>query len=538
MHYILPFFLLFCFSAFAQSTVFSKNDSLRGSLNEFRSYNVRHYDLNLRIDPEQRRIEGYNRILFSPEKPLNRIQLDLYENLRIDSVVHQDVKLPFERVGNAFFIDFPISLEKNLLSTVTVYYSGHPVVSSNPPWDGGFVWSADKNGHPWIGVACQGEGASLWWPNKDHLTDEPDSMSVACRVPNDLVCVSNGKFVGKTDAGNETIYRWSIGYPINNYNATINIGKYAHLSDRYFNAKGDTLALDYYPLEYNAEIAAEHFKQVKPMLAVFEDLFGPYPFQNDGYKLVETPYWGMEHQSAVAYGNDYKNNEFGFDFIIVHESGHEYWGNSITTHDLGQMWIHEAFTTYMEALYVEKMSGYDSALVYLQGQRERIMNQMAIQQPTGVNFHQWPDADMYYKGTWMLHTIRNVIDDDSLWFSILRGLHDQFKRSIVTAGDILSYIDERTPEDLSPIFDQYLNYPQPPRLMYKIAKKGKSASFKFKWNADAQDFNMPLKINLKNAPSITIRPETTWTSITLKNASPADIILPVDSYYFIPAIAP
>lgn len=540
MNKLIVFFLFACnFSAVGQKTEFTRADSLRGTLNQDRSYDVRFYDLNLRIDPENQYIEGYNRIVFSLSQPLGRIQLDLFRNMRIESAVYNNKLLPIERDENIFYVVFPDSLNENELHSVTVYYGGRPVVSDNPPWDGGFVWSRDRQGAHWIGVACQGDGASLWWPNKDHLSDEPDSMRITVTVPGDLVCVSNGRSTGKKNTGNgETTYTWSVSYPINNYNATVYIGNYARFSDFYLTGSGDTLLLDYYPLHYNLAIAEKHFGQVKKMLRVFEDLFGPYPFINDGYKLVEAPYWGMEHQSAVAYGNNYKNNEFGFDFIIVHESGHEYWGNSITAGDLGQMWIHEAFTTYMESLLVEKENGYDSALLYLRNQKENIKNNMAIQQPTGVNFHDWPDPDMYYKGTWMLHTLRNVIDDDSLWFSILKDLHEQYKISIVSADDMINFIDDRTNEDLRTIFDQYLNYPQPPRLLFHLEEKGSAVLFSYKWEAEAPGFSMPLKIQVQGSKPILIRPSGAWNSIKIKNSRPGDIILPHDYYYFLFRTAP
>src|SRR5690606_34322216 len=268
----------------------------------------------------------------------------------------------------------------------------------------------------WIGVACEGIGASLWWPNKDHLSDEPDSMRMSYTVPSGLMAVGNGIFRNQKDLGNGfTQFDWFVHYPINNYNVTVNIAKYAHLEDTYRSKDGDTLALDYYILENNADTARAHFKQVIPMLACFEESYGKYPFWKDGYALVETPYWGMEHQGAIAYGNEYENNAFDFDFIIVHESAHEYWGNSVSVNDHGEMWIHEAFTTYAEALYLECRDDYKTSVAYLLTQKPNIKNQLPILGPIGVNYSGWEDADMYYKGSWMLHSMRNTIDNDALW---------------------------------------------------------------------------------------------------------------------------
>jgi aminopeptidase N len=531
--YFLVLFFLYGSSISAQEISFTRADSLRGSLNPFRSsFDVNYYDLNIEVVPEDKFIRGSNKIYFSIITPTDRIQLDLFQNMQIDSVIFNGKKMHFQRDGNAFFIDFTEDLTTQHM--VEIFYHGYPIVAERPPWDGGFVWEKNTDGSDWIGIAVQGTGASLWWPNKDHLSDEPDSMRIICKVPQDLICVSNGQFRGKTTNGmGKASYEWFVSYPINNYNVSLNIARYGYFNDYYITGNGDTLSLDYYVLKQNLSTAKTHFKQVHGMLRCFEDLFGPYPFINDGYKLVETPYWGMEHQSAIAYGNNYRNNEFGFDFIIVHESGHEYWGNSISIHDLGQMWVHEAFTTYMEALYVENMSGYDSALLYLQKQKNLIRNRMAIQQPTGVNFKHWDDADMYYKGTWMLHTIRNIVDDDDLWFNILYELHQTFKLSIVTAEDIISFIDSKVPEDLRPIFDQYLNFKDPPKLSYQIRPRKNGIRLGYKWAAEARGFEMPLKLNIKGE-SFWLRPGRKWKTINIPNIKPEDIILPTQYFYFIP----
>jgi aminopeptidase N len=517
---------------FAQEPSFTRADSLRGYLNPLRmAYDVHYYDLNIEVVPEDQFIRGSNKIYFSILIPTEKIQLDLFQNMQIDSVIFNGKNLKFEREGNAFFVEFPEVLAAQHM--VEIFYHGNPIVAERPPWDGGFVWEKNTDGSDWIGVAVQGIGASLWWPNKDHLSDEPDSMRIVCKVPEDLICVSNGQFRGITTNEGKASFEWFVSYPINNYNVTLNIARYGHFNDYYITNNGDTLELDYYVLKQNLPEARTHFKQVHGMLKCFEDLFGPYPFINDGYKLVETPYWGMEHQSAIAYGNNYRNNEFGFDFIIVHESGHEYWGNSISVHDHGQMWVHEAFTTYIEALYVEEMSGYDSALLYLQKQKKLIRNKMAIQQPTGVNFNHWDDADMYYKGTWMLHTIRNIIDDDDLWFNILYELHQTFKLSIVTAEDIISFIDNKVTEDLRPIFDQYLNYKSPPILEYQLITKRKGIRLRYKWTAETHEFKMPLKLRIKEE-SAWIRPGRKWKATHIPTIKPEDLILPTNYFYFIP----
>ncbi len=518
--------------AYPQNIEFTRADSLRGSLTPLRtSFDVYYYDLLVEVIPEDQAIKGSNKIFFSVIHPTRRIQLDLFRNMAIDSILFNGENLPYEREENAFFINFPTELHGRQM--IEVFYHGEPVIAARPPWDGGFVWASHSDSIDWIAVAVQGTGASLWWPNKDHLSDEPDSMSISCTVPEGLVAVANGKLRDTSVNQGKSTYQWFVNNPINNYNVSLNITNYSHFTDQYITGEGDTLLLDYYVLPHNINKANKHFQQVPGMLKVFEKLFGPYPFIDDGFKLVETPYWGMEHQSAIAYGNEYKNNEFGFDFIIIHESGHEYWGNSITTHDLGEMWIHEAFTTYMEALYVEEMSGYDSAILYLKKQQKLIKNNMAIQQPTGVNFKHWDDADMYYKGSWMLHTVRNVINNDSLWYKILYDLHQEFRLSIVTSEDIISFINNRTKQNLRPVFDQFLNYTDIPVLHYKITSTKNGVRLSYKWEAAAPGFQMPLLITVNGQP-YQIQPTSKWQKELLRQVKIEDIVLPLDKYYFIP----
>jgi len=520
--------LVYSFSSQAQ---YSRADSLRGSLSEFRMFDVFYYDLNIKIDPFQRSISGYNDIHFTTEDTINKLQLDLFENMQVDSISYNGLKLAYQREFDAVWLFFEPFLPPGS-HIISFYYKGKPTIAEKPPWDGGFVWKTDSAGLPWVTVACEGAGASLWWPNKDHLSDEPDSMRITGIVPEKLMCVANGVLekIGNPEPGFQS-YQWKISYPINNYNVTLNIANYTHLHDYYLTKDNDTLNLDYYVLPINKEKAAGHFMQVKDMLRCFEQYFGPYPFIIDGYKLVETPYWGMEHQSAIAYGNKYVNNEFGFDFIIVHESGHEYWGNSISTWDHGQMWVHESFTTYMESLLVECQQGYKQSIAYLKTQKPLIKNEMAIEQPIGVNFTGWNDADMYYKGTWMLHTIRNIIDDDQKWFDILRRLYNNYKLSIVNSEDIINFIDKEATHDLLPVFQQYLHEINPPVLQYYWKKANGDYKLFFRWHQVVEGFAMPIKFHSKGQTH-TITPTNDWQSGKLK--SKKNFEWATDLFYVIP----
>jgi aminopeptidase N len=512
------------------SQEFTYSDSLRGNLSSFRScYDVIFYDLNLIIDDKnQRIINSYNDFHIEAMNDFQTLQIDLFSNLNILSVEFNNNKLIYTREFNAVFIDFPRVINRNELIEFRVYYDGKPRTAVNPPWDGGFSWDFDENDTPWIGVSCQGLGASSWWPCKDHQSDEPDSMRITCSVRSPLKVISNGNIISDTIIYNDSLdfmsskSTWFISYPINTYNVTLCIGDYVHINDLYIN-QDDTLDLDYYVLSYNRERAIEHFKQVKPMLKCFEYYFGRYPFWNDGYALIETPYLGMEHQSAIAYGNNYLpgydgNTKFitglDFDYIIVHETGHEWWGNSITTNDIADMWIHEGFCTYSEVLYVECLYGYDTMIEYVNNQKNSVRNDKPIVGPFHVNTR--GSSDMYQKASLMLHTLRNLINNDTLWFSIIKGISEDFKYEIVDGIEIINYINNKTGIDFSIFFSQYLYNKDLPVFEYKIQKNGREHTILYRWDA-IDKFNMKLLIN-NGVNDIWLYPNSNWQELSLGNS--------------------
>jgi|TARA_B110000263_G_scaffold163201_1_gene142075 aminopeptidase N len=524
----LIFYILICsISTNLFSQNYSKGDSLRGNLSSFRScYDVFFYDLYIIVDDQQKKIlNSSNNIHLTALTDFQKIQIDLFENLKIHSIEFEDKELDFQRIYNAVFINFPrvIESDENIFFKIT--YSGNPRVAVNPPWDGGFSWEKDKNDNSWIGVSCQGLGASSWWPCKDHQSDEPDSMKITCSVRKPLQVISNGNLMNDTVVYNKdlntltTKSSWFVSYPINSYNVTLCIGDYSHFNDIYINQE-DTLDLDYYVLSYNKKKAMEHFNQVKPMLACFEKYFGPYPFWSDGYALVETPYLGMEHQSAIAYGNNflpgYNGNTkftagFDFDYIIIHETGHEWWGNSITTNDIADMWIHEGFCTYSEVLYVECIYGYDAMLEYVNNQKKSVRNDKPIVGPYNVNTR--GSNDMYQKASLMLHTLRSVIDNDSLWFSLIKGISYEFKHKTIDGIDVINYINSVIQRDFSTFFNQYLNTKEIPVLEYKIQKNGREHTLIYRWDA-ISGFNMNILVN-DGIKDIWITPEDTWQELSL-----------------------
>ncbi|MGV7105173.1 M1 family metallopeptidase [Flavobacterium sp. U410] len=526
---------LICFqNVIAQN--FTRRDSLHGGLRlERTSFDVQRYDLNITINPDEKSIAGYNDITFKVVKPTKKIQLDLFDNMKVDSIVWNHQKLKYTRDFDAVFIDFPSKLQQNSTEKVQFYYSGNPKVAKNAPWDGGFVFSKDANKKDFIAVAVQGTGASLWYPVKDSQTDEPDNgASIKVAVPNGLMDVSNGRFLGSQDLGNGyTRWDWEVKNPINNYDITVNIADYVHIHDTY-----NGLDLDYYVLRENEEKAKKHFEDdVKPMFACFNAKFGNYPFWEDGYKLVETPYLGMEHQSAVAYGNKYRKGYLGrdlsrtgvgmeFDFIIIHETGHEWFGNSITSKDIADMWIHEAFTTYSETVFIECQKGYEIAMKYINGQGFNVQNDRPVIGQYGVNNE--GSGDMYYKGALLLNTLRHVINDDSKWWTLLYDYSEHFKKQIIDTDQVIAYFNEKSGMNLTPIFNQYLKTTEIPEFVYKTD----GDYFYYRWANVNPDFNMPLDIEY-DKKKVRLYPTTAEQKLKLRKLKKSKSYQIFDNKFFI-----
>ncbi len=525
---------------FYNDYAFTQADTLRGMLRPERTcYDVNFYDLSIRVNVAEHSISGYVDMFYTVKENFKTLQVDLYENMKLERIVQDKENLTFERRYDAVFVSFPKVQKQGTKGSIRMYYSGKPQEAKNPPWDGGFVWDEDKNGDPWIGVACEGDGASLWWPNKDHLSDEPDSMSIRVSVPRALNCVANGNLRRIVDQGDYRRYDWFVSYPINNYNATVNIAKYSRFSDVYTALDGDSLALDYYVLPYNVAKAKKHFEQVHKVLACYEHFFGKYPFWNDGFALVETPYLGMEHQGAIAYGNNYMRGYLGgmiprdmnWDYIIVHETGHEYFGNSVSCQDISEMWIHESFTTYMEALYVECAYSYEDAVRYLAGQRPFINNDEPIVGPANVNWDDWKGSDHYYKGAWILHTLRHTINDSAKWFDLLKGFYQRYAGSNITTAAFVDYVNICTGRDYAAFFEQYLYHPDIPTLQYQLKPQGNDLVVRYRWKAAMPNFDIPVMVGKKGAYEV-IEPITTdWKETILESLSEAAFRVATELFY-------
>ena len=483
---------------------FTRADSLRGGQTLLRTcYDLNYYHLDVKLDPAKRFISGSNLFRFTATQDFTRLQFDLFANLQVEKVIYQGKEVPYAREANAVFVTFPKAIQKGCRDEFTVYYSGNPTVAKKAPWDGGMVFTQDAAGKPWVATACQGTGASIWWPTKDQQADEVDSMLISVTVPTGLKDVSNGRLRKTTKLkGGYTRFDWAVRNPINNYDVALNVGDYQHFSDVYQGEKGP-LTLDYWVLPENVAKAKTQFAaNVKPMLKSMEHWFGPYPWYQDGYKLVDAPHLGMEHQSAVAYGNKYQNGYLGkdrsntgwglkWDFIVVHESGHEWFGNNITSKDIADMWVHESFTTYSEALFVESQFGKPAGQEYIHGQRRNIQNDAPIIGPYGVNRE--GSGDMYDKGSALLNTIRTVLNNDEKWHQLLRGLSSTFYHQTVTGQQIIDYFNRESGRDFTKVFDQYLRHASIPTLEIRFENNQTLA----RWISDVKGFDLPVRMRLK-----------------------------------------
>ena len=508
----------------------TRADVLRGAYGRYRANNdLLRYVLDVRVDPDRKFLSGRNAITFRMLTRDTRIQLDLYANLRIDAVHMGGRTLKVERELNAFFVEFPEPLQAGRTYTVEVAYSGNPVEQGR---FGGIAFRKDPEGRHWVYTACEGEGSSIWWPSKDQWRDEPEGMELRVAIPNGLLDVSNGRFAGRTDLGDGySRWDWHINYPINSYNVSLNIGHYVHFEDRL----GD-LTLDYYVLPGSLDKARAQFAQAKPMLDAFQALFGEYPFKKDGYKLIEVPYAGMEHQSAVTYGNRFANGylerdwtgvgvSLKFDFIIVHESGHEWFGNAVSAADVSDMWIHEGWTTYLEALYVEQMFGRADALRYVNGYKSKVANREPIITQRGI--HRVPSHDMYFKGALFLHTLRSVVDDDRRWRALVRDLYQTFRYRNILTEDVVAFVNARLGADMTAIFDQYLRRAALPVLQLVFDEQ--AATISHRWVADERSFAMPIKVGRPGNWQV-IRPTSDWATMPAI-VPPSEFEVATDLYY-------
>ena len=534
--FIIIIILSFTLSVNAQGILSDKNDfnrqdTLRGSITKERIWwDLTYYHLDITVDPEKRTIYGSNEISYDVIEPYHEMQIDLQQPLILTRAEQNGKDLEIRHDGNAHFIKLKDTQIKGENNKIKVFYEGKPRVAVRAPWDGGISWERDENGNHFIASSCQGLGASVWWPNKDHMYDEVEGMLMSVNVPKGLTNISNGRLVKVDEMSESTTFHWQVVNPINNYGVNINIGDYVNFSEIYQGENGD-LDMDYYILSYNLEKAKIHFEDAVKTMQAFEYWFGPYPFYEDSFKLVETPYLGMEHQSSVTYGNKYKKGYLGrdlsgtgwglkFDYIIIHETGHEWFANNITYKDIADMWVHEGFTTYSENLFVDYHYGNKAASEYVIGTRRNIRNLKPIIGPYNVN--KGGSSDMYAKGANLLHTLRQITGNDVRWRKILRGLNSEFYHQTVTTSQIENYISKKMKMNLNPFFNQYLRDNRIPTLQYSI----KNNVLKFRWTDVIDNFEMPMEL-IVNEKNIRIFPTKEWKELKLKS----DNFIFDDNYY-------
>lgn len=539
---ILSLLLLLTFQASAQlfpnDGEYTRQDTLRGSITPERAWwDLQHYHLEVKVDPENKSLSGTNTMTYKVIGNQDRLQIDLQSPMKLLAARQNGQALKIESEGSAHFISLKEDQKAGETYDIEFDFSGTPVEAVRPPWDGGLTWEKDSNGLPFIANSNQGIGSSVWWPSRDHPADEPDKgVLISVTVPENLMDVSNGRLI-KTDHDKKAktkTYHWEVVNPINSYHININVGDYVHFGDKYMGEKGE-LDMDYYVLRENLEKAKKQFKDAPRMMEAFEYWFGPYPFYEDSYKLVEAPYLGMEHQSSVTYGNKFENGYLGrdlsgtgwgmkFDFIIIHESGHEWFANNITNKDVADMWIHEGFTSYSENLFVNYFYGKEASSAYVLGLRMAINNVSPVIGKYGVN--QEGSGDMYYKGSNMLHTIRQIVNDDDKWREILRGLNKDFYHQTVTTQQVENYLSEKAGKDLSSIFDQYLRDIRIPIFSYNI----KEGQLFYRWENAVQSFDMPVKILVNGKDEMWLNPTTKWQKVEFSQSNAS---LKVDPNFYV-----
>ena len=474
------------------------NNLLMGNLNENRSsYRVSFYDINIDFDIDNKSLNGFVTVKAESKRDLNKLQIDLSENLNIKKITHKNQELSFSREFDAVLVNFISTIKKDSIFEFTVFYEGTPQSADNPPWAGGFTWSKDKEGRDWVAVSCEGEGARIWWPNKDHITAEGDSVRMSYTVPSNMVAVGNGKLKNIKTENDKSTYEWFVSNPINNYNISVQIGNYVAVQDTFIK-DNTTHYMDHYVLDYNSELASNYFKQAKEIIRFYEKFFGDYQWYDDGYKLIEVPYLGMEHQSAVTYGNGFSIYNgvrskswpmYGVvDPLIIHETGHEWFGNSVTASDPTHIWIHEGLQVYSEAIYFEdKFDSYEVGVHYLNSLKNRIANEIPI--VGNENENHWAlHGDTYMKGAWVMHTLRSVIDDDQIWFQILKEFMVENAKSFANTRDFFNKVNQRTGKDLWYFAEQYFYTPYQPHLEYYQT----DSEFFYRWKDVNDNFIMPL----------------------------------------------
>lgn len=483
---------------------FTRKDTLLGALLPERTcYDVRFYQLDIEIKPDEKEITGTSTIFFTATEDFWNMQVDLDQSLLIEKILFRNKEVSYMREFSAIHISLPEKIKSGSSDSIVIIYGGRPKRALMAPWEGGFVWKTDKNGKPWIGVACEADGASLWWPLKDHIADEPDSSALNITVPEGLMAISNGRLRGRTKTGSKETFNWFASSPVNNYNITLYVGDFRTISMDYKTISGKEESLEFYVLPYSVDVANEHFKQTSDIIRYFEQAFGAYPWWQDGFKLVESPFAGMEHQSAIAYGNGYNNHPtFGFDYIILHETAHEWWGNSLTAPDMAELWLHEGFATYSEAMYVEAKHGYDAYLNYLSGYRNMIRNERPILGPYNVFYTNYHDNDIYLKGAWFLHSLRKAVGYDPLFFDIIKTFAIENRARTVSTKEFMELVNRKTGKDLEWMFTQYLTQRKVPQLMLRFKKNG----MYYWWEDTVEGFDLPVNIVLADGQTKRLNP--------------------------------
>ncbi len=508
-------------------------ENLRQNLNRFRTnYDVTFYELDVKVIPQTQSLEGSATMHFKTLENVFRIQVDLYENLEVTNISYQKQKLNFTRKGQAIFVDFLEPIEKDKLISIRIDYKGKPLATQNAPQQGGFDWRQNLSGKDWIAVSPQQTGASVWWPCKDHISDQADSMRIKVAVPKELTAVSNGRLlqVVKSRPDGFWSYEWKVSDPIQTTNVMMSISNYVQIKDVYQSEEYGDLALSYYVLPTNEAKAEAHFKQVKTILRTYERIFGKYPFWRDGLGIVETPFQGVSSHGLIPYANFYRNiPEDNVDYTILHETASQYFGNSIANENEASNWIPEAFSTYAEAQFIERRKSYMDALNYLKKYRKNIKNALPLASLSNT-VQIRTDQDPAYKGAWIIHTLRKVVNDDSIWYAILKDIPQHFAHKLVTNESLVLYLNQQLGLDCTPFFNHYLFQLEPPVFEFMAVDNPKRYKITFRWRSRAPGFKMPMRVTFGDRYQ-TIYPTQEWQTLTLPKQDGQKFVLDMDRFY-------
>ena len=487
--------ILYCLLLFTSIRIYSQNTASGGKLRpEQAIMDIRHYTIALNIDIAQKSIDGYTIIDLILSQPSAVLVFNLMNELTVKEIAVNGKKSDFKQADNLITISPTATLTAGKVS-VKIAYAGKPHIATRPPWEDGFTWTTDSTGHPWVAITAAGTGGKLYFPCKDHPSDEPnEGVDLNITVPKDLVVAGPGLLQKITRQKNTATYYWKTNYTINNYSILFNVGDYEVVTKTYTTINGNKVPMQFYVLKEHASKAAHHLDVLETMVRVKEKYFGEYPWAKEKIGIAETPHLGMEHQSMNAYGNHFKYTKVGgqdFDWLMNHEFGHEWWANKVTAKDWADYWIHEGIGSYGDVLYTREVEGEEAYIKHFKQSIFGIANQKPVVMGSDLDEETAYHGDIYGKGAFFMHTLRYVIGD-TIFFPTLKQLSTDPQytyNNLVNTNDVEALFSKNSHLNLKPLFDLYLRTIQKLEI-HVTAMKGNA----YKIQLNNIDMDLPLDI--------------------------------------------